>query len=167
MFERNLGGADNWGERTKVTGTIFREDFGSAVALLGDTALIGTGTVHSDFNAYFLERNRGGIDNWGVAKMITGSLYFGSTVSLTADTAIIGAYRVSNDGTAYIYYLENRLADGATCAVGADCASGFCVETFCCDTACGSGSTTDCQACSVAAGAPTDGTCAAIADSSS
>lgn len=49
--------------------------------------------------------------------------------------------------------------NGASCSLGGDCTSGFCVDSVCCNTAC-AGGTTDCQACSVAAGAAVDGTCA-------
>ena len=51
---------------------------------------------------------------------------------------------------------------GAACASALDCASGFCVDGVCCSSACGGGSAADCQACSVAAGAATDGTCAPL-----
>jgi MYXO-CTERM domain-containing protein len=46
-----------------------------------------------------------------------------------------------------------------SCTTGADCGSGFCVDGVCCDSACGGGSTTDCLACSVAAGAALNGVC--------
>jgi hypothetical protein len=49
-------------------------------------------------------------------------------------------------------------AQGTVCSADDECASGFCVDGVCCDTACGGG-VGDCQACSVAAGAPADGTC--------
>lgn len=48
---------------------------------------------------------------------------------------------------------------GAPCVDGADCGSGFCVEGVCCDAACDGGS---CQRCTLAGGAPEDGTCTAI-----
>ncbi len=51
------------------------------------------------------------------------------------------------------------VGEAATCTTSADCASTFCVDGVCCDTACGGGSTADCQACSLAAGASADGTC--------
>jgi MYXO-CTERM domain-containing protein len=54
---------------------------------------------------------------------------------------------------------------GASCALDVDCASGYCVDGVCCDTACGGGSA-DCQACSKAAGAPADGTCAPLTGAS-
>ncbi|MDC3960281.1 hypothetical protein [Polyangium jinanense] len=52
-----------------------------------------------------------------------------------------------------------RLSRITTCGV---CPSGFCSDGVCCDTACGGGDTTDCMACSVAAGAPVDGVCAPL-----
>jgi hypothetical protein len=51
-----------------------------------------------------------------------------------------------------------------TCRAPADCATGFCVDGVCCDNACGGGATTDCQACSKAAGASSDGICGPVVD---
>jgi uncharacterized protein (TIGR03382 family) len=62
----------------------------------------------------------------------------------------------SNYGTAVVGVLG--FANGVACAVGGDCLSTFCVDGVCCDTAC-AGGTTDCQACSTAAGAAANGTC--------
>jgi len=42
------------------------------------------------------------------------------------------------------------------------CASGFCVDGVCCESACGGGDPTDCTACSVAAGATADGQCVTL-----
>jgi hypothetical protein len=64
----------------------------------------------------------------------------------------LGAMRVrARLGTA-------RGALGSPCSTGNECSSGFCADGVCCDSACGGG-TSDCLACSVAAGARTDGTC--------
>ncbi len=52
---------------------------------------------------------------------------------------------------------------GASCTHAGDCASGFCVDEVCCDSACAGGQN-DCQACSMLAGAVADGTCAPIKD---
>jgi MYXO-CTERM domain-containing protein len=46
-----------------------------------------------------------------------------------------------------------------SCSSAAECGSGFCVDGVCCDKACGNSSPSDCQACSVAAGAAKNGTC--------
>ena len=48
---------------------------------------------------------------------------------------------------------------GAACSSAGACASGFCVDGVCCDNACGGGTLDDCQSCSVAAGAATNGVC--------
>ncbi len=48
---------------------------------------------------------------------------------------------------------------GAACAGANQCASGSCADGFCCDTACNAGI---CDACSMAAGAATNGTCALL-----
>jgi hypothetical protein len=53
-------------------------------------------------------------------------------------------------------------AGGQACTAAAECASGFCVDGVCCDGACGGGAGSDCEACSVAAGAPVDGRCALL-----
>src|SRR5262249_52033321 len=51
---------------------------------------------------------------------------------------------------------------GAPCSVADDCLSGLCIDGVCCDSECGGGDPGDCQACSQAAGAPTDGTCGLV-----
>lgn len=58
--------------------------------------------------------------------------------------------------------LITSLPVAATCDGDGACDSGYCVDGVCCSTSCGGGSPTDCQACSVAAGAPADGTCAPL-----
>jgi hypothetical protein len=50
------------------------------------------------------------------------------------------------------------------CTLPSQCTSGYCVDGFCCDTACGGGSMTDCLACSVGAGTAANGICGAVAD---
>jgi len=57
--------------------------------------------------------------------------------------------------------LISRQPLGSTCSQNQDCASGFCVDGVCCNSACGGNSTSDCQACSVATGATSNGTCSA------
>ncbi|MCG3172124.1 MAG: hypothetical protein GMKNLPBB_00269 [Myxococcota bacterium] len=49
-------------------------------------------------------------------------------------------------------------ADGASCTIGTECASGNCVDGVCCNTIC----TGSCQACSAAKTGGTDGVCADI-----
>ncbi|MBI4950915.1 MAG: hypothetical protein HY908_02700 [Myxococcales bacterium] len=96
--------------------------------------------------------------------------YFGRAVSLSADgsRALLGAdpHDVgANDqqGSAYVFALVSKDSNGTPCSTGDTCASGHCVEGVCCDRDCGAGAPADCQACTVAAGAKTDGTCAPLA----
>jgi hypothetical protein len=51
-----------------------------------------------------------------------------------------------------------KLAQGAACTLAAECASGFCVDGFCCGAAC----TFTCTACSLAKTGQPNGTCANI-----
>src|SRR5262249_29162971 len=61
---------------------------------------------------------------------------------------------------AYVFHLG--MTSGTPCTMAAECAVGFCVDGVCCNSACAGGAL-DCQACSQAAGAPADGTCAPLA----
>lgn len=49
---------------------------------------------------------------------------------------------------------------GEACTANSECSTCFCVDGVCCDSACGNSDHSICQACSVQAGAPQDGTCA-------
>ena len=60
-----------------------------------------------------------------------------------------------------------KLPDGAPCAAAAQCVSGFCVDSVCCDSACGGGIAADCQACSTRAGGAKNGVCGPLTTSAS
>ncbi|MDI3291309.1 MopE-related protein [Polyangium sp. 15x6] len=51
-----------------------------------------------------------------------------------------------------------ELGNGAACADGTECESGFCVDNICCDAACNG----TCEACSAAKTGGTDGTCSFV-----
>jgi len=51
---------------------------------------------------------------------------------------------------------------GQTCSNNGQCATGFCVDSHCCESACGGNNKTDCQACAFASTRQPDGTCAFI-----
>ena len=53
-------------------------------------------------------------------------------------------------------------AIGQPCATDGQCASSHCIDHVCCNNACGDGNPDDCQACSLAAGGPVDGTCSPL-----
>ena len=96
---------------------------------------------------------------------------FGVSVALSSDgsRALVGAYTDATPGgtgagSARVFTLVYTVGDpnGTACTTGATCASTFCVDGVCCDTACGGNVAGDCQACSAAAGASANGTCAAL-----
>ena len=80
IFERNQGGANNWGEVKKLTASDGAADdfFGRSVAIYADTAIVGAdfdtiGGNHLQGSAYIFERNQGGANNWGEVKKLTAS----------------------------------------------------------------------------------------------
>ncbi|MGF1465442.1 MAG: hypothetical protein ACFCGT_04845 [Sandaracinaceae bacterium] len=97
--------------------------------------------------------------------------WFGSGVSLSRDGSVwlVGAQGddledARDVGTARVLTYVDRREIGEPCADRLDCATGFCVDGVCCNEACGDGDGADCRACSVAAGAPVDGTCGPLTD---
>jgi hypothetical protein len=147
------------------------DEFGHAVAIAGDTAVV---TAVSDTkvstwhgSAYVFARNGGA---WTEQKKLTasdatGKGFFGLSVAISGDTALVGADGAVVEGSpqlGVVYVFGAPKSDGDTCAKGAECEKGFCVDGVCCKEACGGGSSDDCQACSVAMGATVNGTCAPI-----
>jgi hypothetical protein len=127
VYERNQGGADNWGLVTKI----FAADptdgaaCGTALAIAGDTVAVGCptdnpGSVSEAGSAYVFERNQGGTDTWGqVAKLTAadgaaGDL-FGSAVGISGDTVVVGApednHAEPEAGSAYIFSRNQGGAD--------------------------------------------------------
>ena len=124
IYQRNEGGADNWGEVTKLTGSSAEpfDGFGASMAVSDDTIVVGaperiggSSPPTSNGVAYIFERNHGGDDNWGEVKKVTGSDtepgdVFGGSVAVSGETAVVGAYRISTHptscctGAAYIFH---------------------------------------------------------------
>ena len=92
---------------------------------------------------------------WLAASSMTGAR-FSHGASVLADNQRVLVAGGNVGATAELY---TPLAQGAACTLAGDCASGFCVDGVCCNTACSAGA---CDACSVAAGATTNGTCALL-----
>src|SRR5712691_6750086 len=110
IFERNQGGAENWGQVKKLTASDAAggDDFGSSVAINADTVMVGAwGKNSSAGAAYIFERNQGGAEYWGQVQKLTASDaaasgYFGYSVSINSDTVVVGAYG-KQPGAAYIF----------------------------------------------------------------
>ena len=129
VFQRNAGGADNWGEVKKLTASDAQayDEFGRSVAVSGDTAVVGAHYEHSGGSiagaAYVFSRNQGGTDNWGQVKKLTASDAqagdeFGYSAAVSGDTAVVGAYWEdaggSDAGAAYVFATsESSLAQDA------------------------------------------------------
>jgi hypothetical protein len=110
IFYRNQGGADNWGQVKKITASdaADADDFGFAVALDGDTLIVGAdgedGSGTDRGAAYIFYRNQGGADNWGqVAKLADedpeDANQFGYSVAIDGDVALVGSPGEHGDGT--------------------------------------------------------------------
>ena len=116
IFERNHGGANNWGQVTKL----FASDatagwhFGDSVAVSGDTAVVGRMITGVTGGAYVFQRDEGGPDNWGeVTKLTqpdpTDADGFGESVAIDGGTILVGA---GYEGAGAVYLFE-RDAGGA------------------------------------------------------
>jgi len=119
IFNKDLGGTENWGEVKKLTASSAQDldEFGTSVAISGDYAIVGAqyedsgGT--SSGAAYVFYRDQGGADNWGQVVKLTASDAeagdeFGSSVAIDGDYVVSGAIGEDSGGTdrgaAYIFY---------------------------------------------------------------
>ena len=118
VFERDQGGADNWGEVTKLTASdaAANDFFGFSVSVSGDTVVVGAlnnaAAGNAAGSAYVFERDQGGADNWGEVTQLTASDAaigdeFGVSVSVSGDTLVVGAFAAdgvgSDSGSAYVF----------------------------------------------------------------
>jgi len=107
VFERNQGGADNWGQVRKKPGQSSGSEFGDAVAIDGEIIAVG---APAEIKAYVFGRNVSGMDQWGHLKTLHGSSGsgFGQSVALADGTLSVGAYTapasgVSSAGAVNVY----------------------------------------------------------------
>lgn len=119
LFERNRGGADNWGLIKKVKPPTPQDnaEFGWSVALRGDRLVVGEPRRDDDFadqgRVFVFERNQDGTDQWGFVTRIdppTPQLqaWFGASVALINDRIAVGApYEdqgtATNAGAVYLF----------------------------------------------------------------
>jgi hypothetical protein len=98
VFERNLGGADGWGEVRKLIAAddAFNDALGTSVAIDGDVVAAGAPNESSAAGAvYLFGRNQGGADQWGQLVKVSvasplGTL--GQSVALDGDRLVAGAH---------------------------------------------------------------------------
>ncbi|MCP4687082.1 MAG: hypothetical protein GY859_03470, partial [Desulfobacterales bacterium] len=118
IFERNSGGADNWGQVAKLTASDAASGdlFGSSVSISGDTAVIGArakNVAAADSGAaYIFRRDQNGPDAWGeVTRLVAfdgaADDFFGNYVSVSGDVVVVGVIydddNGANSGSAHIF----------------------------------------------------------------
>lgn len=125
VFVRDAGG---WTQVAKLIGsdTASCDYFGSAVAISGDTAVVGARHHSPDGlseagSAYIFRRDEGGANAWGeVAKLTAGDAEagdsFGLSVAISGDTVVVGAaWENANGlyhaGSAYVFMRDSGGAD--------------------------------------------------------
>jgi hypothetical protein len=118
IFAKTEGGADAWGEVTKLVASdaVAGDLFGVSVDISGDTAVVGaTGEDGAGTNrgaVYIFYRDQGGAGAWGQVARVRASGAadrddFGISVAIDGDTLIVGAEGYDGDtnqeGAAYVY----------------------------------------------------------------
>ena len=118
LFQRNVGESNDWDKLIKLVGTdtAAGDHFGSAVAAWGDVVVAGAPLAYDNTpnrgSAYVFERNTGGVNLWGQAKLLRASDaaaedHFGSAVAAWGDVVVVGAPGDDNpdadSGSAYVY----------------------------------------------------------------
>ncbi len=133
LFERNQGGADQWGYVVKLIASdgAIEDMFGYSVAIHGDTALVGA--LYDDDmgaesgSAYTFSRDQGGLNTWGQVSKLTSSDgeagdFFSFPVALDGDIVLVGAQNDDdngeNSGAAYIFTLSDPEVNSLDDTVG-------------------------------------------------
>ncbi|MCL5269782.1 MAG: hypothetical protein M1457_04340 [bacterium] len=121
IFQRDRGGAGNWGQVTKITAADGDADdlFGTSVTIAGDTAVVGARSDDDrgaeSGSAYVFLRNEGGADAWGQAAKLTASDgapadFFGDSVAVAGNNVLVGAAgnddKGADSGSAYLFVRE-------------------------------------------------------------
>ena len=125
IFERNQGGADNWGEVANLTAAdgAAEDWFGWSVSIDINTIIVGAyyddvGANNNQGSAYTFVRhgNEWIEESHPTASDVEVDDFFGGSVSISGDTIVVGAYGddVSvniNQGSAYVFERKQGGAD--------------------------------------------------------
>ena len=125
-----------WSQQQKLTASDAapNDDFGLAVALSGDTAVVGAigdddaGRVSGA--AYVFVRSG---TRWSEQQKLTASdaaagIRFGNSVAVSGDTAVVGAYA---DDSAYVFVRPSAVCGNAVVEPGEACDGGACCTSRC------------------------------------
>lgn len=133
IFNRNQGGANNWGQVKKINAGLrgITDNFGYSVAIFGERVVVGayqededvieSNTISNAGSAYLFAKDSGGINNWGQIKKINASVReledrFSNSIAISGDHVIVGARLEDHDGnekgtklsagSSYIYSID-------------------------------------------------------------
>ncbi|MDQ6479265.1 T9SS type A sorting domain-containing protein [Dyadobacter sp. LHD-138] len=114
LFNKFVGGENNWGLFKKLTATARSEHayFGCSVSIEGNFVVVGASGANG--SAYVFEKDWGAFNNWGQVKKLVAPVEeagaeFGFAVAIDGHRAIVGSrsrdYRVNNPdaGAAYVF----------------------------------------------------------------
>ena len=119
VFERNLGGTDNWGEVTELKASNGQAGdwFGEGVMIRNDLitigARVGDGAVTDSGAAYLYQRDQGGTNAWGDVYILNHTAsqqndYFGADVSSFGALVVVGARQDGGGvGAAYLFNVSD------------------------------------------------------------
>jgi hypothetical protein len=175
--DRRSGAWNLYGARVAKTGTVM-DASGLAISTAGGDQT--QATVAFDGTNYVVawDDTRGGGNDIYASWVTPGGVIYqpgGTAVSADAENEKDPVVASAGANRALIVYqsvdpsyrndrIMGRTAiaypNGTGCTQNNACATGFCVDGVCCDTACGAGSTSDCQACDLAGSV---GTCSYVA----
>ncbi len=119
LYERNFGGANNWGERVRRSSSdgATNDNFGISVSIDGSTVLVGARyddeSGSNSGAAFTFVRDFPTANNWGqTQKLLASDLaagdYFGSSVAISGNNLVVGSYLDdnaggNNAGAAYVF----------------------------------------------------------------
>ena len=138
------------------------ERFHHTTTLLQDgTVLVAGGVSNNSIILASAELYNPTTDTW-TADAPMGAAREAHTATLLQDGKVLVVGGYGGMGAVHLASAELYTFEpvGSPCMQPSDCGLGFCVDGVCCNTACNAG---PCDACSIAAGAPSNGTCAMIA----
>ena len=128
IFERNQGGADNWGQVKKISAADGSngDKYGWSLAVSGTTLAVGAIQADVGGNAdqgavYLYGRNQGGTNQWGLIRKLVAADgiaddQFGSALGAEGDLMVVGAAGadlggVVNQGAVYLLARNEGGAD--------------------------------------------------------
>lgn len=147
------GSGASWSQSAELAASspANRSGFGQSLALSGSSLLVG----HPDSDPDAATPRKGSVhafeDDVEVQQFSASDPdeeRFGRKLATSGDSAIVGSAKAA-------YVFVHALSDGSPCAAAFECASGFCVDGVCCESACDG----QCQAC---AESGREGKCAAV-----